>query len=192
MLKKFALGALALVALTAPAYAHPGTAIVNSFAGGFFHPLTGLDHVLAMVAVGLWAAQQGGRALWAWPLAFVSVMLVGGALGVAGVAMPFVEPGILASILVLGLMVAFAVRLPVATGAAIVGVFALMHGHAHGAEMGGHTALLFAAGFTLATALLHGAGIAIGLSARRLTSKWALRAAGAATAVLGFGLALAG
>ena len=112
--------------------------------------------MLAMVAVGLWAGLNGGRALWAWPVAFVGVMLAGGALGMAGVAVPMVEPGILASVIVLGLLVLTAARLPVALGAALVGVFALLHGHAHGAELPTEAAAAtYAAGFALATALLH-------------------------------------
>ena len=102
---------------------------------GFTHPFTGLDHMLAMVAVGLWAGLNGGRALWAWPAAFVGVMVLGGALGIAGVAVPMVEPGILASVVVLGLLVLAAAQLPVAAGAVLVAAFALLHGHAHGAEL---------------------------------------------------------
>ena len=97
--------------------------------------LSGLDHITVMVAVGLWAALKGGRALWVWPASFVGVMLIGAALGMAHVPLPFVEPGILASVVALGLLVALAVDLPVAAGAAIVGVFALLHGHAHGTEV---------------------------------------------------------
>ncbi|ESW70565.1 protein hupE [Mesorhizobium sp. LSJC285A00] len=132
-------------------------------AAGFAHPLFGLDHVTVMVAVGLWAALKGGRALWAWPAAFVGLMLAGGVMGVAGVPVPFAEPAILASIVALGLLIAAAVDLPVATGAGIIGLFAVFHGHAHGTEIpetaGG---LEYLAGFALATALLHGAGIGLG------------------------------
>ena len=121
-----------------------------------------------MVAVGLWAGVNGGRAVWAWPVAFVGVMLVGGALGMMGVALPAVEPGILASVIVLGLLVLTAARVPVVLGAPLVGVFAMLHGHAHGAELpAAAAAISYSAGFALATALLHAAGLGIAfLSAR--------------------------
>ena len=141
------------------ALAHTGLEHAVSFASGFKHPWTGLDHMLAMVAVGLWAGLNGGRALWAWPAAFVGVMVAGGALGIAGIPVPMVEPGILASVIVLGLLVLAAARLPVALGAALVAVFALLHGHAHGAELPAQAAAAtYAAGFALATALLHAPG----------------------------------
>ena len=122
MKKIISIAALLLAAAT-PALAHPGHG-VESFAAGVAHPLTGLDHIAVMIAVGLWAALKGGRALWAWPAAFVGVKLVGGAIGVAHVALPFVEPGILASVVVLGLLVALAVNVLVAAGAALIGAFA--------------------------------------------------------------------
>jgi len=182
--------AVIAIAATAPAFAHTGVGSTHSFTAGFMHPLLGLDHLTVMIAVGLWAALKGGRALWAWPLAFVGVMLVGGVLGMAHVAVPFVEPGILASVVALGLLVAAAADLPVGVGAAIIGAFALLHGHAHGSEIpetaGG---IEYAAGFALATASLHllgiGAGLAFGTRFRGL-----VRAAGAATALIGVGLAL--
>jgi urease accessory protein len=157
---------LCLLALADPAAAHP--AIGSGFAAGLAHPFSGLDHVLAMIAVGLWAAQLGGRAVWLVPTAFVAMMLVGGALGALGIAMPAVELGIIGSVLLLGLMVALSLRLPVALGMALVGVFALCHGHAHGSEMPlAATAGLFALGFAVATAVLHGIGIGLGLALRR-------------------------
>ncbi len=114
-----------------------------------------------MIAVGLWAALKGGKALWVWPATFVGVMLVGGALGIAGVPVPFVEPGILASVVALGLLVALAVDLPVWTGALIIGAFAVLHGHAHGTEVPETASgIEYMAGFALATATLHGIGIA--------------------------------
>jgi urease accessory protein len=178
------------IAATSPALAHTGIGPTNSFSAGFMHPLSGLDHLTVMVAVGLWAALKGGKALWAWPLAFVGVMLVGGALGMAHVPVPFVEQGILASVVALGLLVAAAADLPVGVGAAIIGAFALLHGHAHGTEIpqsaGG---LEYAAGFALATASLHlvgiGAGLTLGTRFRGL-----VRAGGAACALIGLGLAL--
>jgi urease accessory protein len=176
-----------LVALAAPAWAHPGHGV--GLGAGFAHPFGGLDHVLAMVAVGLWAAQLGGRALWLVPAGFVVAMLAGAALGWAGIGVIPAEAGILASVLLLGLLVAFAVRLPLALGLVVVGAFALCHGHAHGAELpAGADALAFAAGFAAATALLHGLGVAGGLAARdgRL-----LRWSGAGIATAGLVLILA-
>lgn len=188
-LKKASLVALLLGAAIMPAYAHVGAGSASSFAAGFGHPLSGLDHMAVMVAVGLWAALKGGRALWVWPTTFVGVMLAGGALGMAHVSAPFVEPGILASVVALGLLVAMAVDLPVAAGAAIIGVFALFHGHAHGAEVPAATAGIgYMAGLALATAVLHGIGVAFVLGAGpRLHAL--VRAAGAACAAIGVGLA---
>ena len=186
MKKTLTLAAFAAVIAT-PALAHPGHG-VESFAAGVAHPLTGLDHIAVMIAVGLWAALKGGRALWAWPAAFVGVMLIGGALGMAYVTLPFVEPGILASVVVLGLMVALAVNVPVAAGAALIGAFALLHGHAHGSEVAENVGgIEYMAGFALATATLH----AIGLTAALATRRPLVRIAGAACAVLGVVLVLA-
>jgi urease accessory protein len=176
---------------TSPALAHTGLEHAFSFASGFAHPWTGPDHILAMVAVGLWAGLNGGRALWVWPAAFVSVMLVGGALGVASVPVPFVEPGILASVIVLGLLVLTATQLPVALGAALVALFALLHGHAHGGELpSGAAALTYAAGFALATALLHAIGLGIAYLGRSNGGKLVVRGAGAAVAAAGVALAI--
>jgi urease accessory protein len=183
----------AMVALCAagPAFAHPGHG-AESFVAGVAHPLGGLDHVAAMVAVGLWAALKGGRALWAWPAAFVGVMLAGGALGMMDVPIPLVEPGIFASVVVLGLMVTLAVDLPVAAGAAIVGVFALLHGHAHGTEVAENLGgIEYMAGFTLATAILHGVGIGVAQLMQRAALRPMIRLAGAACAMLGIALVLA-
>lgn len=178
----------AMAAATAPAHAHVGVGAASSFHAGFTHPLSGLDHLTAMVAVGLWAALKGGRAVWAWPAAFVIVMLAGAGLGMDHVPIPFVEPGILASVVALGLLVALAVDLPVSAGVAIIGLFALLHGHAHGTEVPDNSAGLdYMAGFVLATALLHGAGVAAGLG---LGSRFRLvaRAIGAIGAAIGAGL----
>jgi len=173
------------------ALAHTGLEHAVSFASGFKHPWSGLDHMLAMVAVGLWAGLSGGRALWAWPVAFVGVMLAGGALGIAGVSVPMVESGILASAIVLGLLVLAAVRLPVAIGAVLVAAFALLHGHAHGAELPAHAAAAtYAAGFALATALLHGLGLGVATLCRGDTGRLIVRGAGAVVAVAGVALAV--
>ncbi len=178
------------VASTAPAFAHLNPEDHGSFMAGFSHPLFGLDHILVMVAVGLWAAQIGGRALWAVPAAFVAMMAAGFGLALAGLPLPFVEPVILASVVALGLLVAIAARLDVALSAVIVAVFALFHGHAHGGELGIAGAMPFAAGFVIATALLHGAGIALGLGIGRIAGGGTLtRILGGATALAGMALA---
>lgn len=178
--------ALALLATGGMAHAHtPGLPHMD-FAAGLGHPLSGVDHVLAMVAVGLWASQLGGRALWLVPLTFVLTMAVGGSLGFLGVPLPQVELGIAGSVLILGLLIAMARRLPLAASMALVGVFALFHGHAHGAEMAAESsAVWYSLGFMLATAALHGIGIGIGLAAARdMPAQW-LRVGGAAIAAGG-------
>ena len=154
-----------LLALLFPvlAHAHVGAGATHGFLAGIAHPIGGLDHVGAMVAVGLWAAQLGGRALWAVPLAFVAMMAGGSLLGFGefgGFALPYAEQGIAVSVLLLGLLIAAALRLPTGLGAGLVGLFALFHGYAHGAEMPANAAgLTYGAGFILATAGLHVAGI---------------------------------
>ncbi|MFK0273797.1 HupE/UreJ family protein [Ensifer sp. NPDC090286] len=189
MNRRILIAAAALIASAAPAFAHLNPAEHGSFAAGFSHPLFGLDHILVMIAVGLWAAQIGGRALWVVPTAFVSMMAVGFALAVAGVGLPFVEPAILASVVALGLLVAMAVRLDIAASAAIVGVFALFHGHAHGGELGSAGALAFSVGFILATAALHVAGIGLGIALQRLSGSGLLaRILGGVTALAGTAL----
>jgi urease accessory protein len=185
-MKKFALLLAALLLSPALAHAHTGVGNANGFAHGFGHPLFGLDHLLAMVAIGLWAAQIGGRALWAVPLSFVSVMAVGGALGIAGLPVPFVEQGIATSVLLLGLLIAFAVRMPLGFSIPLVALFAICHGHAHGAEMPvSASGFTYAIGFMLATAALHGIGVGAGIFTQRQTAAPVLRAAGAAIAVAG-------
>ena len=161
------------LSLAGLAQAHPGHG-GGGFANGFAHPLHGLDHLLAMLAVGLWAAQLGGRAKWAVPACFVGVMVGGGALGMAGVGLPFAEQGIAASVLILGLLIAAAVRLPLAAGLAVAGIFALCHGYAHGAEMPVTAAgAVYAFGFATATALLHACGLGLGvLMQRRAKAEW--------------------
>lgn len=187
-MKRMSLSAILLLAAAMPAYAHVGIGTTSSFTAGFSHPLSGLDHMTVMIAVGLWAALKGGKAIWAWPLAFVGVMLVGGALGMLHVPVPFVEPGILASVVALGLLVALAVDLPVSAGIAIIGLFALFHGHAHGTEVPENASgLEYMAGFAIATALLHAVGIAAALGLG-LRFRGLARAAGAACAAVGVGL----
>jgi len=159
--------------LPTAALAHPGGGDAHGFVHGFAHPFGGLDHVLAMITVGLFAYQLGGRALWLVPASFVLAMTAGGALGLVGIPVPFVEAGIAASVLVLGAIVAFGVQAPVAVAMAVVAAFAVFHGHAHGTEMptGGSIAA-YAAGFVLATALLHAAGVTLGLMIGRFSETY--------------------
>ncbi|MFP5406904.1 MAG: HupE/UreJ family protein, partial [Gammaproteobacteria bacterium] len=162
MLPRSVLAAAVLGLVTVPALAHPGHAgDAHSFAAGVAHPLLGIDHVLAMVTVGLWAALLGGRAVWRVPAAFVLSMVGGFALAMAGIGLPAVEPGIAASVFVLGILVAAAVRLPLAPSVLLVGLFAVLHGYSHGAGVSGG-GLAFALGFVVATALLHAVGIGLG------------------------------
>ncbi|MBW3244142.1 HupE/UreJ family protein [Epibacterium sp. DP7N7-1] len=190
--------ALSLAALltASPAFAHLDPAGHGSFAAGASHPVFGPDHILAMVAVGLWAVVQARRtgetrALWLLPTAFVGMMTVGFLSAMRGVDLPLVEPMILASVMVLGGMAALALRMPLAGAAAITGLFALFHGHAHGAEIGAAEALPYLAGFALSTALLHAAGVAGGLT---LTQRSAAlpRVLGACVVLAGTALGLAG
>lgn len=179
------------VALVSPAFAHAGLEQTNSFAAGIAHPLSGVDHILAMVAVGLWGAIAGGRALWVWPLAFVATMLAGFATATFGLQIPFVEPAIASSIIVLGLSIALALKAPIWLGAVLAGLFALFHGHAHGTESTVASVIPYAAGFAIATAGLHAAGVGAGLLAAGSIGKLVLRALGGGIAVLG-GVALTG
>ncbi|MGE6739814.1 HupE/UreJ family protein [Allorhizobium pseudoryzae] len=196
MLKRLSLTAGLFAAAAAPAFAHLDPLAHGSFAAGLSHPVFGADHVLAMVAVGLWAAQiaatPGRRAaLFAVPAAFVGTMALGFALAVFGIHLPFVEPAILASVIGLGLLVGLAVRLPVAASAAVVAVFALFHGHAHGAELGHAGAWAFGLGFLVSTALLHVAGLALGLLVSR-TAPVVSRVLGTLAALAGLSLAFGG
>ncbi len=181
----------ALVLAPATALAHVGVGETSGFASGFLHPILGMDHVLAMFAVGLWAAQMGGRMTWIVPCAFVAVMIFGGVLGMAGGQFPFVEQGILASVLVFGVLIAGAIRLPVVFGVAVVGLFALFHGHAHGTEMPLVVdSVAYSAGFALASVLLHAVGIAVGSGLTRLAHARFARVAGGAIAAMGLYLVL--
>jgi len=179
--------AATLLPLVAQAHpGHPGHDLEWDFTAGLAHPLSGLDHLLAMVAVGLWAAQLGGRARWLVPSAFVTMMALGAALARTGLVLPGVEPFIAASVLILGLLIGTAARLPVSAGMALVGVFALSHGFAHGAEMPGTTGVpSYGAGFIFATILLHAAGLGLGALAARSASVRATNYAGWAIAACG-------
>ncbi len=173
------LAAIVLAIAAGPAAAHTGTGLAGGFQSGFLHPLSGFDHLLAMVSVGLWGAFLGRPLIVALPVIFPTVMAVGGVLGIAGVRLPPVEIGIAVSVLVLGAMIAGKVRAPVWLAALIVAVFAIFHGYAHGKELpSAADPVGYSAGFVLATGLLHVVGIGIGLIADR---------PGGATVVRGLG-----
>jgi len=177
--------ALLLMAMGTPLLAHP-VPDGQGFHDGFTHPIFGLDHLLAMIAVGLLAVRMGGKALYVMPGSFLGSMLLGGLLAIWGIPMPGVEYGIAASVLVLGVLVAVTKTIPLTYGALLVGVFALFHGHAHAAEMASEASFLqYAAGFLLSTALLHLLGVVSGLLVAKLLATNALRVAGGAIAVAG-------
>ena len=188
-MNRIAIIIVVMLAAASPALAHVGVGSTASFAAGAAHPLSGLDHMAVMIAVGLWAALKGGRALWVWPCAFVGVMLIGGALGMMHLPVPFVEPGILASVVALGFMVALAIDLPVWLGAVVIAVFALLHGHAHGSEVAETVSgAEYMAGFALATATLHLIGIGFALAMARASLRPLIRIAGVVCMVIGAGL----
>lgn len=190
------LHAVRIVALALPssaALAHPGHESVmggSMFAAGMLHPLTGTDHLLAMLAVGLWAAlahKSLREAIWT-PISFLCLLLVGALAGIAGMSLPAVEPIIMASLLVLGLLTASRIALPGWAGGALVGFFALFHGLAHGAELpAGNGVAAYIAGFMLATLMLHAAGLTAGLALKGRAA-WLARAAGAGIAAYGAAL----
>lgn len=184
--------AAAIALMPGIALAHTGVGDTSGFSHGFVHPLTGIDHLLAMMMVGVFAWQLGGRALWLVPLTFVLVMAIGGAFGVAGVSIPFVETGIALSVIVLGAAVAFRLSMPVAIAVALVGLFAVFHGHAHGEEMPENAAgLAYGLGFMLATAALHLAGIGLGFLIGRIADERGpavVRITGGVVAVAGLAL----
>lgn len=175
---------LALIAL--PAQAHVTEGVSGGLVSGFLHPIFGLDHVVAMIAVGLWGAFLGGSAIWMLPIVFPLVMALGGVMGISGVPLPQVEAGIAASAIVLGLMVAGAVRPPLWVAGLIVGAFAIFHGHAHGTELPqAANAMSYSIGFVVATGLLHLTGIAFGLLTKWNSGKLLVRGGGAAIALAG-------
>ncbi len=183
--------ALVFVALAfAPqlAFAHAGHGTAAGLLHGFNHPAGGLDHILAMVTVGVFAAFLGGRALWAVPLSFVAMMAAGGALGLSGAVVPFVEIGIALSVVALGALVALRATPTISVAMAMVGLFAVFHGFAHGAEMPADASgLAYASGFLAATSLLHAAGIALGITTKRL-SGLSSRIGGGLVSLAGVGL----
>ncbi|MCS6780407.1 MAG: HupE/UreJ family protein [Geminicoccaceae bacterium] len=181
-----ALAVLLLSAVAGPAAAHTFGAAGAGLAQGFLHPLGGWDHLLAMLAVGVWAAQLGGRAIWAAPAAFVTGLVLGAVMGMAGIGLVAVETGILASLVIVGLLIALAIRLPLAGGLALVALFGLVHGHAHGTELPeAASPLLYAVGFVAASVLLHAAGVALGTAARRYALPLLPRLGGGAVAAAG-------
>jgi urease accessory protein len=174
-----------LVVAASPVAAHTGV-VAGGFLGGLAHPVFGVDHVVAMVAVGLWGAFLGAPAIWLLPIVFPLVMAFGGVLGILGVPVPAVETGIATSAVVLGLMVALAARPPLWVAAVLVGAFAIFHGHAHGAELpAGADAVAYSIGFVIATGLLHLCGIGFGTLAAWPAGRIAVRTAGGAIALAG-------
>jgi urease accessory protein len=182
------LSSLFFALFSASLQAHEGGAAANGLVSGFLHPILGWDHVLAMLAVGIWGAFLGQRAIWMLPIAFPLVMVLGGILGMAAVPLPAVEAGIAASALVIGVLIALALRPPLWLALLIVALFAVFHGHAHGTELPeAANALGYSIGFVLATGLLHLCGIAFALVDRLPHGKLAIRLAGSAIGLAGLG-----
>ena len=185
---------IALLLAPSVAFAHPGHGEGGSLLAGFIHPLSGIDHLLAMTAVGLIAAHLGGRALWAVPATFVAVMVLGGVSGAAGISLPFVEIAIALSVVIFGLMIFSGRAPPVPAALALVGIFAIFHGHAHGTEMPvDGSGMLYGMGFMVATALLHGFGITLGLAIRSFdepSRRRVMQACGAVIGLIGTGLVI--
>ena len=177
---------LTVLASATPAFAHVQQGQIQDFLTGLRHPISGLDHVLAMISVGLWGAQLGPPALWLLPVTFPMVMAVGGFVGLVGIHLPGVEIGVALSVLLLGLMVALEGKPTLVAAAAVVGAFAVFHGHAHGTELPpGQSGLMHSIGFVIATGCLHGLGIVLGVVHRWPLGRVALRLAGVAIAFAG-------
>jgi urease accessory protein len=184
--QQIALAALILLANAGPVLAHVQQGQAQGFLTGLRHPTSGLDHVLAMITVGLWGAQLGAPAVWLLPVTFPMVMAVGGFFGLLGIPLPGVELGIALSAVLLGLMVARAARPPLAAAAALVAFFAIFHGYAHGTELpAGDSGLMYSIGFVVATGCLHATGILLGLIHRWSAGRIALRFAGALVSAAG-------
>jgi len=185
-LPKTSLAVAAILGPTTRALAHTGAGMAIGLQSGLLHPVTGLDHLVAMVAVGLWGAQLGSPAIWMLPITFPLVMALGGLLGIAGVPLPFAEAAVALSGIALGVLVAFRARPPLAVAVLLVGAFAIFHGYAHGRELPqAADPLAYAAGFVVATGLLHLCGILIGLLVCWPVGERAVRACGAAIGSVG-------
>lgn len=184
----FMIGLLLMLSASS-AFAHADAAgITGGFLSGFTHPVGGLDHITAMVAVGLWGFFLGRPAIWVLPIVFPLVMALGGVFGLLGVPVPMIEPGIAASSIVLGLLIALAIKAPLWIAGVIVGAFAIFHGYAHGAELPtAANPLAYSVGFVISTGLLHLAGIAFGELARFSWGKYVVRAGGGLIALAGVG-----
>lgn len=195
-MKRTIIATATLLAASTPAFAHLNPAEHGSFAAGFSHPLFGLDHILAMVGVGLWAALLGGRAIWLVPTTFVVTMVAGFGASMLDLGLPFVEPVIAASVVVLGLLALVALQAPTPIAMMLVGFFAFFHGFAHGGELGEAGAWPFMVGFALATAFLHAVGVGVGLGFGRFagtgTGRTLTRAAGGLTALGGLWIVAGG
>ncbi|WP_417552936.1 HupE/UreJ family protein [Marinomonas fungiae] len=186
------IGFLALLLTPSLALAHPGHEHTSSFLSGLTHPLTGLDHLLAMFAIGLWAASLGGRALFVVPAMFVVTMILGAVAAMYGISVPFVESGILLSVMLLGVLLLIGKHLPTALAASLAGAFALFHGVAHGMEMPlSGSGLEYGLGFSLATIALHLVGVGVGQLLRSLQLTIIGRISGAAIGLAGLVLTLA-
>src|SRR5258708_38611990 len=178
--------ALAGLTVAQPVFAHEQVGVAGGLASGLLHPLTGMDHLIAMVAVGIWGAQLGAPAIWVLPITFPLVMAFGGVLGVLQIPLPMPETVIALSAIALGAAVAMRLRLPFAAAAVVVGVFAIFHGHAHGAELpGSANPLAYGVGFVVATGLLHLCGIAIGTLTRWPAGERLVQGLGVIIAALG-------
>lgn len=178
--------ALLLLVLPSLVWAHTDIPLQNGWVDGFVHPISGLDHILVMVAVGLWAVQIGGRAIWSMPLIFVIAMVLGGLLGISSLSFAYAEHGIILSLLIVGVLIASRVRLSLLTSICLIIMFALFHGAAHGSEMPSNISMLtYASGFMLATALLHLVGIGIALLSKKMGGNQWLRLSGVAIALYG-------
>jgi urease accessory protein len=176
-----------LIMFSSPAFAHSGHG--SGFSAGFTHPMSGADHVLAMVAVGIWASMRGNRAILFWPLAFAASMVAGFCFAQTGSVIPHLEPMILSSVILLGAVIAFRLEIPISMGAVLIGLAGMAHGFAHGLEL--HGAIVpFTTGFFMATVLLHAAGIGIGITFERLNSHYLARLTGGAIMIAGAVIAL--
>ncbi|HBO84932.1 MAG: urease accessory protein UreJ [Deltaproteobacteria bacterium GWC2_42_11] len=190
--QNLSLALLTIIFMPSLVYAHTSVGHTAGFTYGLSHPLGGIDHILAMLAVGIWAAQTGGRAVWSIPLTFVSIMILGSVLGMFGVALPFIEPGIVMSVLILGVLISAAVSLPLGLSMAIVGLFAVFHGYAHGTEIpNALSGLNYSIGFVFATSLLHLSGIGASILFKKFDRPQLFRYAGGVITIAGIYLVFA-